>query len=132
MQVDFISLADAATVDAGGKLNVLGAHGAMAFRSFPATCRVVVAFRLAATRDDIGEHDLDVRLVDADGTSLSDAPPTRVGVGEGPGTIGRITLPGVLVMVPTFPGPGEYSVDMFANGRYLASSPIVVTAAAWA
>lgn len=126
MQVDLLCLVDAATVDAGGKLNILGAYDAIQLPEFPSTTRVVVALRLVGFPDDVGLHDLEVRLVTEDGDTVDSAPPKIISVEAGPGAHGRFALPGVLVLVPCFPGPGEYAIDVFVDGRQLRSLPLLV------
>ena len=125
MQVDLLCLVDAATVDAGGKLNILGAYDVIQLPEFPSTTRVVVAFRLVSFSVDEGLHALEIRLVTEDGEALA-VGPTVIGVGAGPGADGRFTLPGVLVMAPCFPEPGEYAVDVFVDGAQLRSLPLLV------
>jgi hypothetical protein len=93
---------------------------------FPATQRIVIAFRLVGTPLDIGTHDLDVRVVDEDGRTLATAPPTQIGVVARRSTLRRVVLPGVLLMAPEFPRAGEYAVDFFVDGRQVGSCPLVV------
>ena len=127
MQVDLLCLVDAATVDAGGKLNILGAYDGIQLPDFPALTRVVVALRLVGFPIDKGLHHLDVRIVSEDGETIASGPPTVISVEAGPGAHGRFTLPGVLVMAPTFPEPGEYAVDVFVDGLQLRSLELPVT-----
>ena len=74
MHLDLLCVADAATVDASGKLNILGAYDVMLAPSIPSLSRVVAAFRLVGAPGDAGIHDLVVTLVDADGFALAKTP----------------------------------------------------------
>lgn len=93
MNLDFALIADAATVDGGGKLNVLGIFDRIRVREFPARHgRIALILRLAAGPVDTGEHEADIRLLDPDGgqvlkldgtltvgkPSSSSAPTTRI------------------------------------------------------
>lgn len=124
MHIDLLCCADAATVDASGKLNLLGVYDVVIIPAFPGVTRVVTAFRLVGVSGDAGAHELTVTLVDADGVALAKTPLSLVGVTAKPKTADRFALATVVTMAPTIPSLGDYSVDLFVDGRQIGSYPL--------
>src|SRR3990170_3348345 len=115
MEVSFALLADAANVSREGKLNVLGAFDRIYGSKFPLTWpRMVLVTRFVASAAEFGtEKSVEIVTLDADGKRLGQA-------------TGKMTLPQgqagrllkinhVLPMTLTFPGPGEYSIEILVN-----------------
>ena len=67
MQTEIFTLCDAATIDGGGKLNVLGSFDAIYSRAFPChhpICALACKLRFEMGED--GEHTLDISFSDPD------------------------------------------------------------------
>jgi hypothetical protein len=63
MDLDFGLMADAATVDGSGKLNVLGVFDRIQAREFPARHgRISLVLRFSAGVDEVGSHEVVIRL----------------------------------------------------------------------
>ena len=63
MEIDLALLADAATVDAAGKLNILGIFDRISARSFPVRHpRLALVLRFRATMNEAGDHAVKILL----------------------------------------------------------------------
>lgn len=124
MTIDLSLLCDAATVDAAGKLNVLGVFDRIQAREFPARHgRVCLVIRLAARAGDAGEHTAEIRLVTPDGDDLVRLD-GKLQVGPAHGD--EVTrIPHVLNLDGlVFPKAGAYSFEIAIDGESLASIPL--------
>ena len=113
MEIDLALLADAATIDASGKLNILGIFDRIGVVQFPAQHgRVTLVLRFSAGTSEIGSHDVHIRMSDP-------------GVAEVLSLNGEMQLvgapsPGDGIRVPhilnldglVFTRPGMYSFDV--------------------
>ena len=130
MEIDLALMADAATVDASGKLNILGVFDRITARNFPAPHeRISLVLRFTAGLDEAGEHRLAISLKTPDGSDLI---PTIEGVlqlGPGPGHVGgEIRFPHILNLNGiVFPAPGQYSFDIRVDDEYLTSIPLYLS-----
>src|SRR2546421_10148411 len=71
MKVEIFTLCDAATTDAGGKLNILGAFDPLAAKEAPATHpQCALAIKLRFERLEEGQRRIRISFVDSDGTSI--------------------------------------------------------------
>src|SRR5256885_3223963 len=71
MYLDFAVVADYALVDQAGKLSVLGVFQHIWVQQFPAMHpRLHLVLRLKGKRTEIGEHSVQIRLVDEQGTEI--------------------------------------------------------------
>jgi hypothetical protein len=126
MDVSFALLADAANVSREGKLNILGAFDRVQGAQFPLTWpRMVLVTRFIASAAEYGqEKSLEIVTMDADGKRLGGATGTmRVPNGQA----GRqLKINHVLPMTVTFPGPGQYSIEILVNGESKATVPLDV------
>lgn len=126
MEVSFALLADAANVSREGKLNILGAFDRIHGGKFPLTWpRMALVTRFVASAAEYGtEKSLEIITLDADGKRLAAATgKMRVPSGKS----GRqLRINHVLPMTLTFPGPGEYSIEILVNGEPKATVPIEV------
>jgi hypothetical protein len=126
MKVEVFTLCDAATADHSGKLNLLGAFDTLFAPQAPLvhpSCAVALRLRFDLPAHS-GRHTLELRLADSDGKAI--LPPMK----------GELELPtqaeprshsrNIIINIqqlqlPTF---GEYTIDLFINGRQLASTPL--------
>lgn len=127
MDVAFALIADAANVSREGKLNILGAFDRIYGAAFPLTWpRMTLVVRFIASAAEYGqEKSIEIVTLDADGKRLGTATgkmqvPTPQGAGRG------LKINHVLPMTVTFPGPGEYSIDILVNGEPKAAVPLEV------
>jgi hypothetical protein len=126
MDIDLAVLADAATVDASGKLNILGIFDRISASKFPAQHpHVSLVLRFAASMNEAGTHSVEIRLGDPDGGEV-----VRLN-GEmkvGPGPVvsgGRVRIPQVINMDRLiFPRPGRYAFDVSVDGAHQVSIPL--------
>ena len=128
MDVAFALLADAANVSREGKLNILGAFDRIHGTQFPITWpRMVLVTRFVASPAEFGaEKALEIVTLDADGKRLG-AATGKMTVPQGPS--GRqLKIDHVLPLTMTFPGPGEYSIEILVNGDPKARVPLEVLA----
>ncbi len=126
MEVDLAVVADAANVSQEGKLNILGVFDTIWARKFPFRhAAMVFVLRVRADFTDKGAHDLEVRLMDADGGQLFKAGgPLQV-----PGGVpGRPIKPHVIMGLAgvTFQKPGDYSFEVMLDDHHLKSVPLYV------
>ena len=128
MDVAFALLADAANISQEGKLNILGAFDRIYGSKFPLTWpRMMLVMRFVASAAEFGtEKSIEIVTLDADGKKL--------GTLSGKVTIGaaqsgrQMKINHVLPMTLTFPGPGEYSIEILVNGEPKAAVPLEVVA----
>ena len=129
MDVAFALLADAANVSREGKLNILGAFDRIYGAQFPLTWpRMVLVTRFIASAAEYGqEKSIEIITIDADGKRLGAA--TGKMQVPTPKSSGRaLKINHVLPMTVTFPGPGEYSIEILVNGEPKAAVPLEVVA----
>jgi len=128
MEIDLAFLADAATVDASGKLNILGIFDRISVGELPGHHpHLSLVLRLAASMSEAGAHKMEIVLRDPEGTRM-------MGLnGEfqvGPGTAlsgGTVRIPQVLnIERLVFPKEGRYSFDVGLDGEHHVSIPLYV------
>lgn len=128
MDIDLALLADAATVDASGKLNILGVFDRITAAEFPARHgRVALVLRFTAGLDDAGSHEMTLRIKDPSGAELASLSGS-IQFGPGPrNTGGRIKVPHVLNLDGiVFEAPGSYSFDVEVDGDHQVSVPLTI------
>ena len=120
-------LADAATIDASGKLNVLGIFDRINVAQFPAQHgRVSLVLRFTAGTSEIGSHDVQIRMSDPDGTEVLSLNGEMQLVG-GPTAAEGIRVPHILNLDGlVFPGAGTYNFDVKVDGEHHVSLPLSV------
>lgn len=126
MRLDFALLADAATVDGAGKLNVLGVFDRIRAREFPARHgRIALVLRLSAGETDAGQHRAEIRLRDPEDQDLVRLD-GNLQVGAGPP--GQDThIPHVLNLDGlTFPQPGSYRFEIRVDDAIVATLPLIL------
>src|SRR3954469_10422326 len=71
MEIDLALLADAATIDGSGKLNILGVFDRISASAFPAQHgRMAMVLRFAAGLPEAGPHAVGIRLSGPDGQEV--------------------------------------------------------------
>ncbi len=126
MDIDLAVLADAATVDASGKLNILGIFDRISASKFPAQHpHVSLVLRFAASMNEAGTHSVEIRLGDPDGGEVVRLN-GEMKVGPGPAVSGgRVRIPQVINMERlVFPRPGRYAFDVAVDGAHHVSVPL--------
>ena len=127
MHLDFAVVADYALVDQAGKISVLGIFQHIWVQQFPAMHpRLHLVLRLKGKRTEIGEHGIQIRLVDEDATELLGGN-GQVTFAEPPAGVTDIEAAAILVFDVPFPHPGGYRFLITVDGDEKASVPITVT-----
>ena len=127
MRVEVFSLCDAATVDASGKLNILGAFDTLWAGKVPVVHpQFAIALRVRFDQIERGEHKVTFNFVDFDGKHIL---PPATGIinvafqdAQRSGSANSI-LNIQMVKLETF---GEYAIDLAIDGRKEASLPLFV------
>jgi hypothetical protein len=71
MEIDLALLADAATIDASGKMSILGIFDRIGVTQFPAQHgRVTLVLRFTAGTSEIGSHEVHIRMSDPAGVEV--------------------------------------------------------------
>lgn len=128
MQIDLALLADAATVDVSGKLNILGVFDRITTAEFPAPpLRVCLVLRFSASVGEAGSHEVLIRLKGPAGKEIFRLDGEMM-MAPGPGsTEDGIHVPQVLNMDGVvFERPGHYSFDVSIDGEHHAAVPLNV------
>ncbi len=127
MEIDLALLADAATIDAAGKLSILGIFDRIGVSQFPAQHgRVTLVLRFTAGTSEIGSHEVNIRMVDPDGAEVLSLSGDMQLVG-GPAARDGIRVPHILNLDGLiFRGPGMYSFDVKVDGEHHVSRPLSV------
>ncbi len=130
MDVDLALLADAATIDASGKLNILGIFDTISVAQLPAQHpHVSLVLRFSASMGEAGAHQVDIRLTDPDGKEV-----VRMGgevqVAPGPArTGGQIRVPQVVNIDRLLLSvAGRYTFDISVDGAHQVGVPLTVHA----
>lgn len=127
MNIEVFSLCDAATVDAGGKLNVLGAFDTIGAAGMPvAYPHFAIALRIRFDNIEKGEHRLLVNFVDLDGKHIIPAMNSVVHINfydeQRSGSVNSV----LNIQMLKFEKFGEYSIDLAIDGKKEASLPLYV------
>lgn len=124
MKLDLALLADAATVDGSGKLNILGIFDHIAAGEFPARHdRMCLVLRFIADAAETGKHEVEVVVRSPEGGELA----RMTGAIELGRTVGPdgVRIPQVLHMDGfVFPQPGMYSIEVEIDGRPVNRVPL--------
>jgi len=130
MDVTLAALADAANISQEGKLNILGEFNQINVANVPAVhSSMTLILRLEAGPVEYGQQKhIDIKFVDADGTSLFDLQANEVEVPDaGPGKRARLVT--VLNLQNTrLPSYGDYAFVVLVNGDPKATVPLEVCA----
>ena len=128
MEIDLALLADAATVDAAGKLNILGIFDRISTARFPARHpHLALVLRFGASVKEAGDHTVEIVLKDPDGAEMARL---NGGIKVGPGFAaegGRVRVPQVVNLDRLeFKQPGRYSFNVAVDGEHQVSIPLFI------
>lgn len=127
MHLDFAVVADYALVDQAGKISVLGIFQHIWVQQFPAMHpRLHLVLRLKGKRTEIGEHGVQIRLVDESAVEVLGGNGS-VNFAEPPAGVTEIEAAAVLVFDVPFPHAGVYRFDITVDGERAAQVPITVS-----
>lgn len=127
MKVEIFTLCDAATADAGGKLNILGSFDRINASGVPVTHPLcALAMKLRFERLEEGQKRIGISFVDSDGKAVM--PTLEAGTQVNfPPNESSVTACFVLqIQQMKLPNYGEYSIDLAVDGRHEASVPLFV------
>jgi hypothetical protein len=127
MEIDLALLADAATIDASGKLNILGIFDRIGVVQFPAQHgRVTLVLRFTAGTSEIGSHDVHIRMSDPGGAEVLSLN-GEMRLAGGPSARDVIRVPHILNLDGlVFTRPGIYNFDVKVDGEHHVSLPLSV------
>jgi hypothetical protein len=129
MKVEIFTLCDAATVDAAGKLNILGSFDRLNAREAPVMHpHCALAIKLRFERVEAGQKRIRIAFIDPDGAAVM---PTLDATAEvrfqGNESSSTVSL-ALGIQQLTLPRLDEYSIDLAVDGRQEASIPLFVGA----
>ncbi len=127
MEIDLALLADAATIDASGKLSILGIFDRIGVVQFPAQHgRVTLVLRFTAGTSEIGSHEVQSRMSDPRGEEVLSLN-GEMQLAGGPSLGEGIRVPHILNLDGlVFTSPGMYSFDVKVDGEHHVSLPLSV------
>ena len=122
MDIEVALLADAATIDAAGKINIIGAFDRISVSQFPAQhSRIALVLIVMAGTSEMGTHEMEIQLSDPQGRGVLSLNGEMQLVG-GPDVGEGIRAPHVLNLDGlVFPEPGRYSFDVKINNKHQVS-----------
>jgi hypothetical protein len=127
MKVEIFTLCDAATLDAAGKLNILGSFDRLNAREEPVIHpQCTLAIKLRFERVEEGQKQIRIAFVDQDGVSVMPnveaTTQVRFQNNDSSATV-SLALNIQQLKLPRF---DDYSIDLAIDGRQEASIPLVV------
>jgi hypothetical protein len=127
VHLDFAVVADYALVDQNGKLSVLGIFQHIWVQQFPAMHpRLHLVLRVKGRRTEVGEHAVQIRLLDEQDTETIGGSGT-VMFAEPAAGVTEIEAGAILVFDVPFPHPGVYRFEITIDGERKASVPLTVS-----
>ena len=127
MRVEIFTLCDAATLDAAGKLNILGSFDHLNAREEPVVHpQCALAIKLRFERIEEGQKQIRIAIVDQDGASVMSNVEATTQVrfqDNDPSAAVSLALNIQQLRLPRF---DEYSIDLAIDGRQEASIPLFV------
>lgn len=126
MHLDFAVVADYALVDQTGKISVLGIFHHIWVQNFPAMHpRLHLVLRLKGKRTEIGDHAVQIRLLDEQDTEILGGS-GNVTFAEPPAGVTDIEAAAILAFDVPFPHAGVYRFEINVDGEQKAVVPISV------
>jgi hypothetical protein len=127
MKVEIFTLCDAATADAGGKLNILGSFDRINAGQVPVTHALcALAIKLRFERLEEGQKRIRISFMDSDGTAVMPTLDAATQVNFPPGEHTVTACLVLQIQQMKLPNYGEYSIDLGVDGRHEASIPLFV------
>jgi len=127
MHVDFAVACDYAIIDQHGKLSVLGIFQHIWAARFPSVHpRLHLVVRLRGKRTEVGEHGLQIRLLDEDDGEVLSGDGT-VTFNEPPAGVTDLEAGAVLAFDVPLQKPGRYRFEIAVDGSVQAIVPIGVS-----
>jgi len=127
LHLDFAVVADYAIVDQAGKLSVLGIFQHIWVQQFPAMHpRLHLVLRLKGKRTEIGEHHVQIRLLDEQDTEILGGT-GNVSFAEPPAGVTDIEAGAILVFDVPFPHAGAYRFEITIDAERKAAVPLTVS-----
>jgi hypothetical protein len=126
VDIDLALLADAATIDASGKLNILGIFDRISATSFPVQhAHIALILRFVASPEEAGNHEVRIVLRGPDGEEVVGLD-GKIQTGPGGGRSGGdVRVPQVVNMERmVFPKPGRYTFEVLVEGEHRVSVPL--------
>lgn len=128
MEIDLALLADAATIDGSGKLNILGIFDRLGTSSFPTRHpRMSLVLRFSSGVDEVGRHEIGIVLKAPDGKEVVRVD-GEMNLSAGPrGVTDGVLVPHILNMDGlVFPVRGRYAFDVTVDGEHHVAIPLTV------
>ena len=130
MKIEIFTLCDAATTDAGGKLNILGSFDRLMAKEAPVTHpQCALAIKLRFERLEEGQKRIRIAFVDSDGASVMPTLDTTTQVQFQPDDSTASASLILVLQQLRLPKFGEYSIDLAVDDRHEASIPLLVSQA---
>ena len=127
MKIEIFTLCDAATTDAGGKLNILGSFDRLMAKGEPIIHpHCAVAIKLRFERVEEGNKQLRIAFVDSDGKPVMQNVDAVTQVRFAPQDSTATTSVALNIQQVKLPHFGEYSIDLAVDGRHEGSIPLYV------
>jgi len=127
VKVEIFTLCDAATADAGGKLNILGSFDRINAGSIPVTHPLcALAIKLRFERLEEGQKRVRISFVNADGHAVMPTLDANTQVMFPPDESSVTACLVLQIQQLKLPNYGEYSIDLGIDGRHEASIPLFV------
>jgi hypothetical protein len=127
VHLDFAVIADYALVDQAGKLSVLGIFQHVWVQQFPAMHpRLHLVLRLKGKRTEIGEHQVQIKLLDEQDTEVLGGN-GAVNFAEPPAGVTDIEAGAILVFDVPLPHAGAYRFEIMVDGETKAAVPLTAS-----
>ncbi len=127
MKVEIFTLCDAATADAGGKLNILGSFDRLHAASVPVTHPLcALAMKLRFEKLEEGQKRVRISFMDSDGTAVMPTLDAATQVSFPPEEHSVTACLVLQIQQLKLPNYGEYSIDLAIDGRIEATVPLFV------
>lgn len=126
MDLQIATLCDFAS-EYGGKLVISGTFDALAAKATPIVHpQCSLAMRFCFTPEDAGDHELNISIIDEDGTPINDKMPIKGGMPvEMPDNMAFLTRHLIVGFQGlSFPKAGVYSVDVMVDGELIQRLPL--------
>jgi hypothetical protein len=128
MRVEIFTLCDAATLDTGGKLNILGSFDRLYAREEPVIHpQCSLAMKLRFERVEEGRKRIRIAFIDSDGAPVMQPMEASTDVQFRGGEATATALLALNIHQLRVPRFGEYSIDLAVEDRQEASIPLYVS-----